>query len=147
LGRTNVNIGKVLSFTVITALLPAMSLIGCASGSDREGPLVEYGQTTVSIGEVPLALSGKRAAPYRACTRADVIDLTVGLMCTHPDGPTDLERQSYLTRQLDELEINPDTYHRVFKANVYEPAFTDEVADGMIAMCPDRLEEMLLAAY
>ena len=133
-------------YLLMISTLSVFSLMACA-GTESSGVIVEYGQTTVTVGAADTVVAKSAGAKYRRCTRADVIDLTIGLMCTYPEGPSDLERQAYLSRQLEEMEIDPDTYRDMFNRAASEGDFTDRVADGMVTVCPKRIEEMILAAH
>ena len=137
---------KTKGWLLVALCAAGMAFSGCANGSGQSPVRVEYGRTTVSVGTLIDGTFAPRAPHYRPCTRADVIELTVGMMCSYPEGPSDVERKAYLSRQLGELEINPDTFETVFRATSLEVTFTEEVADGMVASCPDQLEQMLLAA-
>ena len=137
---------KKLIYLLSISTLSVFGLTACA-GSESSGVIVEYGQTTVTVGAVDALTVTSNGAQYRRCTRTDVIDLTIGLMCTYPEGPSDLERQAYLSRQIEEMEIDPDTYQRVFNRAASEGDFTDRVAEGMVAVCPKRIEEMILASH
>lgn len=129
------------------AIATLVGLSACSSGSQaRPGVLVEYGNTTVEINAVDVHTPKRHASAYRPCTRTDVIELTVGLMCEYPEGPSDIERRAYMSTNLDEMSIDPDSYDPVFRKTSLELSFTEEVADGMMAQCPARLEQMLMAA-
>ena len=123
------------------------TLSACASGQDsRPGVLVEYGDTTVEIEAADASKPTRIASAYRPCTRTDVVDLTVGLMCEYPEGPSDIQRRAYISTRLDEMSIDPDSYDPLYRQTSLDLGFTEEVADGMMAQCPARLEQMLMAA-
>jgi hypothetical protein len=132
-------------FFVLAGALVALS--ACGGGNEiRPGVLVEYGNTTVDIQAADSVAPTRHASAYRPCTRTDVIELTVGLMCAYPEGPSDVERRAYLSTNLDKASIDPDSYDPLYRKTSLNLSFTEEVADGMMAQCPARLEQMLMAA-
>ncbi len=138
---------KTKSTSILLAAAAILTMAACSSAPGaRPGVTVSYGNTTVDIQAADAVAPSRVASAYRPCTRTDVIELTVGLMCQYPEGPSDVERRAYISTHLDEMSINPDSYDPLYRKTSLNLSFTEEVADGMMAQCPARLEQMLMAA-
>ena len=116
-------------------------LVGCGGHETRPGVIIAYGETSVEMS--PIDSRSHRRTDYRSCNRQDVIEITVGMMCSYPDGPSDLERRAFISTNLDEKGVDPDSYDTLFRSTSFEASFTEDVANGMIETCPAKLEHML----
>lgn len=124
--------------------LSITALAGCASQEVTEsGVLIAYGHTVVEVDANP---APEPERTYRRAEPEDVVSIMVDMACSYPDGPSDLERQAFVSVNLEAFGINPDTYKTVFVTTVADVAFADHLEEGMAERCPSQLEEILAEA-
>ncbi|MEL6181205.1 MAG: hypothetical protein AAFS10_19770 [Myxococcota bacterium] len=136
-----------MRFTVILSLMLVILssvLSGCSvhQASER-GVLVDYGNTTVEVETNP---EPQPEFTYRRATPDDVVSIMVSMACTFPKGPSDLERQAFVSVSLEAEQIDPDSFNTVFVTAVADVMFADYLEDGMAERCPKELEEILASA-
>ena len=109
------------------------------AGQQEGGPVEATGETTVTI------TTGPSPAPEQreAATRDDVIEVVVLLACRYPDGPTDVERRTFIVEQLAQRRLDQGSFDRELARATVWPLFEDQLANGMAEQCPDVLSDIL----
>ena len=131
---------------VLLCLFAAALLSGCVSTTPPDAPrgvIIAYGNTTVEVDANPAPTPSR---PYRQAEPEDEVAIMVDMACTYPEGPTDLERQTFVSLNLEALNIDPDSYTTVFVTTIADVSFADHLEDGMAQVCPSQLEEILAEA-